>query len=258
MGYVDLSSATDEKVFGYAVTYLDTLTFQRLSTKPCLTLKEVKKLFAKVIADQDIYHLGDLSDVSMGFFSMSNAYLPYAQEQNAELAKFDRELVFYAKTRHLSRLWDHEPYTILIIWQVMSKTVYLVPADMSDLWRYEKCADDTIKLIFPGGLEYFEAEGHPFTEKIFFERIYQVHWKGLFKKKPVSIEALKDVVRYTGCYDDRTRWCERLDYQEEHEPFWLVRHKDEVKPITSGDVRFPSYREFPPPWVRNPYGHVEE
>ncbi len=258
MGYVDLSSSTDERTFGYAVTQLDDLTFQRVSTRPYLTLEEVKKLFAKVIADQDIYDLGDLCDVYMGFFSMSNIYLPYAQKQDDELAKFDRELVFYAKTRNLMRLWDYEPYTIHIIWQVMSKTVYLVPAEMSALWRYEKCADDTIKLFFDGQMTHFEAKGHPFTEKIFFERIYQVHWKGLFKKKPVAIEALKDVVRYSGSYDDRTRWCERLDHQEEHEPFWLVRHKDEVKPITSGDVRFPSYRDSPPPWVQNPYGHVEE
>ena len=258
MGYVDLSSPADEHVFGYGVTHLDALTFQRVSTKPFLTLKEVRKLFAKVIADQNIYHLGDLSDVSMGFFSMSNTYLPHAQKQNAELAKFDRELVFYAKTRHLSRLWDHEPYTILIIWQVMSEIAYFVPADMVELRRYEKCADDTIKLFFPEQIKSFEAQGHPFTEKIFFERIYRVHWKGWFKKKPVSIEALKDVVLYTGSYDDQTRWCERLDYQEEHEPFWLVRHKAEVKPITGGNIRFPSYREFPPPWVKNSFMCVEE
>lgn len=240
MSYVEFSSSSDDKRFGYYEYLIDTLSFRQISAESHLTLENVRCFFKKEIDACDYYGLGALSDVSMAFFRINDAYFEYAKAKNASIAKLDKELVFYATAWQRFKVLDQRLH-ICIIWPIMSEKLYFVPYDMVDLWRYKK-ADDTIRLILKQKVDHFEANGHPFTEKITFMRVYHVKWRGLFKKKPSSIEVVKDEIRYTGDYDDRTLLCKSLNKTQEKEPFWLVRHSDEVKPLKGFEI--PQYTEM--------------
>lgn len=196
--------------------------FRKLSTQRVLTPEYVQHMiWPDLLSVQGFANTQLREKMSIGLFRINDAYWSGLKDQL--IARYEGKFVFHATVLQLG-----DPH--YLIWPLGSESIYVIPCKRARLFWYRKF-NGPVEIELGRNKKWFQAYDHPFTEHFYFSRTYKVNYLlGIFEKRPLSVEAINDVVRYKGCYDDAGEKCV-LDEKALYPPFWLVKHKDDIKPL---------------------------
>ncbi len=206
----------------YYSRLINSEVLRKLSTRRVLTPEYVQHMIWPDFVSVQGFSIAQLKEkMSVGLFRINEAYWPELKDQ--PIALYEGKFVFHATVSHLGT-----PYYLL--WPLGSESIYVIPCERARLFYYKKF-NGPVEIELGRSRKQFQAYDHPFTERFCFSRTYKVNYLlGVFEKRPLSVEAVNDVVCYKGYYDDAQEACV-LDEKVLYPPFWLVKHKDDIKPL---------------------------
>jgi len=196
--------------------------FRKLSTRKVLTPEYVQHMiWPDLLSVQGFANTALREKMSVGLFRINDAYWSGLKDQ--PIACYEGKFVFHATVLQLGN-----PH--YLIWPLGSESIYVIPCKRASLFWYRKF-NGPVEIELGGDWKYLQANGRRFTEHLHFSRIYKVNYLlGIFQKRPLSVEAVNDVVRYQGYYDKTCEKCV-LDEKVLYSPFWLIKNKDRVEAL---------------------------